>query len=121
MLKIDLDETSGIVVLEPEGRLSRTDFEAAAKVVDPFIEQHGGLKGIIIHVEHFPGWDDFSALVTHLKFVRDHHRKVSRVAISTDSPIGNLAEKIANHFVDATIRHFDFKDFEASKDWLSDL
>ncbi len=80
MLNITLDETRGIVVLEPVSRLSKTDFQAAAGIIDPYIRHHGALAGIVIHVEDFPGWDSFSALITHLKFVKDHHRDVSRSA-----------------------------------------
>ena len=32
MLNIELDEPSGIAILEPDGKLSRSDFEAAAKI-----------------------------------------------------------------------------------------
>ena len=118
MLNINLDETRGIVVLEPVGRLSEADFQAAAGIIDPYIRKHGALSGIVIHVEDFPGWDSFSALVAHLKFVREHHRDVSRVAFATDSPVGSAAEKVARHFVSAEIKHFGVLELEASKDWI---
>ena len=118
MLNITLDETKGIVVLEPVGRLSEADFQAAAGIIDPYIKNHGALAGIVIHVEDFPGWDSFSALVTHLRFVKDHHKHVSRFAFATDSPVGTAAEKVASHFVSAEIKHFGFLELEASKEWI---
>ena len=119
MLNIELDESLGIAVLEPGGKLSRADFEAAARIIDPFIEKSGDLRGIVIHVEHFPGWDSFSALLTHLNFVKEHHRKIARVAFATESPVGSIAEKFATHFVNAEIKHFEFQELEAAKMWIS--
>ena len=120
MLKVDLDEVEGIAILEPDGELSESDFYAAAKIIDPYLENFGELKGIIIHVKSFPGWDSFSSLIAHLKFVREHHRKVSRIAFATDSPIGSFAESIARHFVNAEIKNFDFSELETSRKWILD-
>jgi hypothetical protein len=120
MLKVDLDKTVGIATLEPEGELAESDFSAAAGIIDPYLEQVGELKGIIIHTKSFPGWSSFSSLIAHLKFVREHHTKISRVAFVTDSPIGNFAEHVASHFVKAEIRNFDFCELETSRKWILD-
>ena len=108
MLIINLDEIAGIAVLEPQGKLSADDFKSVARTIDPYIEKSGKLKGIIIHVESFPGWDSFAALVEHFTFVRDHHKKLSHVALATDSPMAGLAEHVASHFVNAEIKKFPF-------------
>ncbi len=120
MLKVDLNAGEGIAVLQPEGELSENDFSNAASIIDPHIEAHGKLNGIVIHVATFPGWDSFSALVTHLKFVRAHHQKIARVAFATDSSIGGLAENIASHFISAEIKNFSFDELEAAKNWIRD-
>lgn len=118
MLRVEIDEANGIVILEPDGELSERDFLLVAKIVDPYIESAGELKGMIIHVQSFPGWDSFSSLIAHLKFVREHHKKVSRIAFVTDSPIGGLAENIASHFVNADIKSFEFDELTASREWV---
>ena len=120
MLKIELDEVEGIAILEPDGELSESDFISASKIIDPYIESVGELRGIIIHVQSFPGWDSFSSLIAHLKFVREHHKKVSRIAFATDSPIGSFAENIASHFVNAEIKNFEFSELETSRKWVLD-
>lgn len=118
MLKIELDENAGIAILEPGGELSANDFKAASRIIDPYIENYGELVGLAIHVREFPGWDSFSSLVTHLKFIGEHHKKISRIAFVTDSPLGTIAEKIASHFVKAEIKEFDFDDLKAAKSWI---
>ena len=119
MLSVNIDEVNGIAILEPGGSLSENDFKSASKIIDPWIEKNHGLNGLVIHVEHFPGWDSFSALSSHLKFVKEHHKKISRVAFSTDSVIGNLFESIGSHFVNAKIKVFSFQELDLAKAWIA--
>ena len=118
MLHVKLDETKGIAILEPNGALSENDFKSAAKSIDSYIEKSGKLSGIIIQVKSFPGCDSFSALITHLKFVKEHHKKVSHVAFVTDSPLGGFAEHVGSHFVNAEVRSFSFNELENSIQWI---
>jgi hypothetical protein len=119
MLAITLDETSGIALLEPDGPLSKSDFVKAAHVIDPFIERTGRLNGLIIHTESFPGWDSFAALMAHFIFVKEHHNKLSRVAVATDSVIGFFAEAIARPFVNAQIKLFPYLELEQARQWAA--
>ena len=118
MLKVNLSEAEGIAILEPDGELSESDFKTAAETIDPYIEKVGQLSGLIIHVRSFPGWDSFASFITHMKFVKQHHKKVSRIAFVTDSPIGSIAENIASHFVNAEIKNFSFDELENAKKWI---
>jgi SpoIIAA-like len=120
MLNVNLDEKQGIATLEPVGELTKSDFVSASKIIDPYIGKFGELKGLIINVKSFPGWDSFGTLIKHLKFIRDHHKNVSRVAFVTDSPIGSFAEHVASHFVNAVIKHFSFDQLEDAQKWILD-
>ena len=119
MLNVKLNETKGIAILEPDGMLSEADFASVAGIIDPYLEKSGKLNGIIIHVKSFPGWDSFSTLITHLKFVKEHHKKISHVAFVSDSPIGTFAEHVAGHFVNAEVKSFSFNELEKSIKWIS--
>jgi len=118
MLNVKLDKENRVAILEPTGALEKTDFEKAAEEIDPLIEETGKLKGLVIHAENFPGWDSFGALVSHLKFIKNHHREIGRIAFVTDSPMGNLAEKLGSHFVAAEVRHFVFQALEDARAWI---
>ena len=118
MLSVEIDEVNGLAILEPDGPLTKGDFESAAKVIDPYIENTDQFNGIIIHTESFPGWDSFAALASHLRFVKEHHKKISRVAISTNSVIGNFSEAVASHFMNAEIKLFSYQELEQAKDWI---
>ena len=119
MLHIKIDEAHGIAILEPDGALSKTDFQSAAAIIDPFIEKAGRLNGVIIHTASFPGWDSFAALFSHLRFVKDHHKKVSRVAFVTNSVIGNFAEVVGSHFINAEVKLFSFQELGKATLWIT--
>jgi len=119
MLSVNLDEKTSTLTLSPQGVLEVKDFEEVAKIVDPFIEKEGVLKGLVIYVQNFAGWDSFSALIRHLKFINEHHKKVSHVAFVTDSVIGDIAEYIGNHLVSAEVKHFPFSELDQAKQWIA--
>jgi len=118
MLNVTLDEKESIVILEPDGVLSEDDFKTASEIIDPFIEEHGSLNGLIIYSESFPGWDSFSSLITHLKFIKNHHKKVSHIAFVTNSFVGTFSEHITSHFVNAEVKNFAFNELEEAKTWI---
>ncbi|MCB1856256.1 MAG: STAS/SEC14 domain-containing protein [Pseudomonadales bacterium] len=120
MLKVSIDEDNRVAILEPEESLSAGDFQAAASEIDPVIEKYGQLSGIIIRTRSFPGWESFAALTSHLRFVKNHHRHVARVALVTDSVAADFAEKIASHFVKAEIRSFSYQDVDKARDWIGE-
>jgi hypothetical protein len=118
MLSVNIDAINGIAIVEPHAALSKTDFEQAKKIIDPYIEANGQLNGLIIYTQSFPGWDSFAALSGHLEFVKEHHKKIAHVALVTDSMLGNFAESIASHFINADIESFPYADFEQAKLWI---
>jgi hypothetical protein len=113
------DAAQSILHLRPKAALTKEDFALIAKTVDPQIEKTGALAGIIIEISAFPGWDSLGAMAAHLRFVRDHHQRVKKIAVVTDAKLGVVAEKLASHFVAATIKHFPAGQAEAARRWIS--
>jgi len=118
MIEHSLDAANSILKLRPTAALKQEDFAELAKLVDPHIEKSGGLAGLIIEAPQFPGWDGFGALAAHIRFVREHHQKVKKIALVTDSALGNVAERLASHFVAAQIKHFPSGEHEAARQWV---
>ena len=118
MLQVHLNEKDFIAILKPNGPLHESDFTSAGDIIDPFIEDTGKLKGIIIYVKSFSGWDSFAARVSHLTFINGYHKKVSKVAFVTDSIVEEFTEQIGRHFISAEIKTFPFDNFEEAKNWI---
>lgn len=118
MLHYDLLKEDGILVLKPDGALQASDFARVAAELDPYIEEQGKLRGLLIDAPSFPGWSDFAAFVTHLRFIRDHHRHIARLAVASDSAFLSVAPQVAGHFVSAELRHFAPTERGAAMAWL---
>ena len=116
---VKISSADNYCLVEPQAPLSRADFEAIAAHVDPLIEREGRLDALVIRTRKFPGWESLGDLVEHMKFVRNHHRKIERVALVTDAALARIVPLLAGHFVQAEIRRFDFDDFQAALDWVT--
>src|SRR5215813_2458400 len=104
MIAAKLDKDKGILHVKPSGPLEESDFETLAALADPYIAKKGKLPGIVFEIERFPGWKNLAGMLKHFRFVRNHHRKVRRVALVTDARIGLFAARFARHFVAAEVR-----------------
>ena len=119
MISFKLDEITGVLIVQPEGKLEAQDFRILSEAVDPFIEENGQLTGLIIATEKFPGWKDFYGIIEHMKFARVHHKYITRVALVTDSKIADVAQTLGKYFIKAYIKYFSFKELESAKSWIS--
>lgn len=117
MIELESVENKGLVEVTVHGKLESLDFEKAASVVDDLIDQQGKIKGLVLNITDFHGWDGIDALLTHLKFVKAHHRYVERVATVGDKKWEEFLPKLVSHFIQAEPRYFDVEDIEAARKW----
>jgi hypothetical protein len=74
-------EDNGMLIITPEAPLASEDFKELACEIGPYIERWGTPAALVTEAQSFPGWKDFGGLISHLRFVHDHHRKIKRVAV----------------------------------------
>lgn len=117
-LEFELLPDSGVLILHPHGKLESSDFERLAETVDPYIAKAGGLKGLLVEASHFPGWDSFSALSSHIRFVKDHQSQIRKVAIVSDAQLLAAVPKVASSFLSAEARHFPSSARDEALLWL---
>jgi len=118
MIKFELLKDAGVLLVEPKSALSADDFREISRVIDPYIREKGKLTGLLIEAPSFPGWNSFGALIDHMKFVYDHHRKIDRVAAVTDNAFLKIAPKIAEHFAHPEIKVFGSGEKDRALAWL---
>ncbi|RLB46268.1 MAG: hypothetical protein DRJ42_28040, partial [Deltaproteobacteria bacterium] len=118
-LSFELREDDGVLILEPKGSLEATDFERLSAEVDPYIKKAGSLAGMMVVAEHFPGWDDFAALTSHVGFVREHHKSIHRVALVTADRLVSALPRFASRFVSAEIRVFPMSTRDDALRWVA--
>lgn len=115
---IEFKLLEGVLVLRPNGPLTEDDFHRIAQTVDPYLLDNGRLVGVLIDAPAFPGWESFGAFIEHMKFVRDHHENIERIAVATDSEILKLAPRFAEHFAHPVFKVFRSGDIDAALAWL---
>jgi hypothetical protein len=118
MLHHEIDTENGILTLTPSGELSAMDFTQLTDVIDEYNSEHEPLRALMILTERFPGWDSFSALVQHLKFIRQQRDQVKKVAAVTDSGFLTVMPHVIDHFIKADVRHFAYSDKAQALEWL---
>ncbi|MFG2859225.1 STAS/SEC14 domain-containing protein [Streptomyces sioyaensis] len=106
-----------VLVAEIQQPLRAQDFDALTLTVDSSLEAHEELTGVVFHAREFPGWENAGSLLRHVRFVRDHHRKVRRVALAADSKLAGLVPHLANHFVRAEVRRFGYDELDDAVAW----
>jgi len=119
MIQHELNSEKGILVLKPLGPLEAKDFSEITRDADAYIENHDSLNGLMIVAEKFPGWEDVQGFVAHLQFVRDHHKKIKKVAFVSDSKFFEFVPRLAEHFVSAEVKHFDSRNEKSALEWLN--
>ncbi|WP_310448169.1 STAS/SEC14 domain-containing protein [Thiobacillus sp.] len=106
MIDYTLDTPHAILHVRPKSALEQDDFDQLAQAVDPYLGASGELAGLIIEAPQF-------------RFVRDHHKRIRKIGLVTDSALGNVAEHLAAHFVSADIRHFPAGALDAAEQWIT--
>jgi hypothetical protein len=119
MLDYSIMHPEGIMVLKPHAPLSKEDFDGLSAAADAYLVDHDKIHGVMIRTKGFPGWEDFAGFSAHMHFVHDHHKKVDRIAVVTDSPLAGAAESIGQHFTSAEIKYFPFTDEQPAMQWLT--
>lgn len=118
MITVEVDPDSNVAILQPQGSITENDFETVRKIVDPYIDKTGRLDGVIVQARRFPDSEALRNLSSHMRFTHDQQERVSRVAVVSDSAMGNVKETLSENFTHADIQTFPFQDFEKAKRWV---
>jgi hypothetical protein len=118
MLEPSLDRERSILVLEVSGPLTTADFERMAGLLDPWLEEVGRLRGLLVDARGLPGWSDVEALFAHERFVRHHAPAIERVALVTDSDLMAALTRLAARALPPTIRRFAWSEYHQAMAWL---
>ena len=110
---------SGVIVVEVKQPLRAQDFEALALTADAWIEAHGELQGLVIHAREFPGWQNLGSFFRHVRFVRDHQRRVKKIALAVDSKLASSVPMIGERFVLAEIKSFAYSELDSAIAWAA--
>lgn len=109
--------TDTILKIKVSGKLEDNDFNQIAPQVNHAIQSHGNLR-LLIDVTAFDGWSDMQAAKNHFAFVRDHQKKIDRIALIAGHMWQHWIAGIAGVFVHPDIKVFDKDQLTQAEGWL---
>lgn len=118
MIQHEMRNDRGVLIVKPQGPLEKEDFATLSREAGTYIETHGALDGFMICAERFPGYKDTQGLLSHLRFVRKHHRNIKKVAFVSDSRFYEIASRVVSRCVHPEVRHFTFRRQSSALDWI---
>ncbi len=118
-ITLALDEPTGVLTVEVTEALRIEDFETLAASVDPWMQEHGELTGVVLHVRSSPRWVSVGSLLRHVRFVVGHQGKIGRLALVTDMTAADALAAAADHLVHPRVRTFGYADLAAAQVWAA--
>lgn len=117
-MNLELERDRGVLVVEPLRPLTAADFEQMSLLLDPYLDEAGRLKGLMVDTRALPGWDGLGAMLAHEGFIRAHAGRVDRVALVTDSEMATILARIADFALPPQVRHFAYDQRHEAMTWL---
>ena len=115
-----LDEDKGVLNIEITGVISSLNMEVLSHTVDSYLDRKGELNALVIHAKYFPGWENLGSMISHISFVKNHHKKIKKVALVVDGSLIKVVQKVAKQFVKAKVKHFDYDELDEANEWARD-
>ena len=117
MLNIEIKDRANIVIVTPDGAITAADIDRMTEEINNYINNHDRVPNLVIHTMSIPYWSNFKAMEKHLKFVKNHHQIVKKVAIVSDSKLLWLAKTIVDRFTGANVRRFTVEALDDAVAW----
>ena len=107
-----------ILEVEIIGEIKEGDWPDIGRVADDLINTHGSIR-IILNGSHFEGWEDVLAAEKHFGFVKNHHKKVEKLAFVIGHAWQSWLATFIGIFLHPEIKFFE-KDnkLEKARTWI---
>jgi hypothetical protein len=112
------DAKNGILLIDVKSPISKGDFESISDIIDPYFEEHGELKGIIINSKKFPYWKGARNRAEYMEFASNNHHKFKRAAFVMGGFFTKFVVKIAAGRVHPELRIFKYQQIPKAQLWL---
>lgn len=117
MLKIE-NPSKDLLELHPSGPLDEADIEQLKINFEKLLSKNEEIK-LLIFASEFSGWATASAAEKHFQLVKNHHKKVSKIAFIIGHPWQKWIAMAIKPFVHPKVKNFEGSDTEAAKTWIS--
>ena len=119
MLEI-LTAADNIVEVALKGNIRAHDFDRIRQHIDELIAKYGEIC-LLIDASEFEGWQDIEAAKSHFLFIREHNRRVERIAILGSQQWQYWLGAVVAVFVHPEVKCFESNERESALRWLDQL
>lgn len=118
MVEINVMADECVIEVTVHGKLESVDLESIASKADEIIAHEGRIKGLVLNIAEFSGWDRLHTFLEHLKIIKTHHKHVERIAAVGDASWQKLLPNLTSLFVKADVRTFNVSQIESAQKWV---
>jgi SpoIIAA-like len=118
MIKIETLSDNVVRVTAPR-KLKADDFLQIAPQVDSIISRYGKIK-LLIDATAFDGWENLTAFENHAGFVKNHQKKVDRIAVIIAHDWQRWLVGAIKVFVHPEVRAYDKGHENEARQWISE-
>lgn len=112
------DDVQGVLLLDVKKSFSAQDFEIISELIDPYFEEHGELRGVIINSPKFPYWSGALNRIEYLNFARSNHYKFKKVALGMGGFFTKIVLGIAKRYAHPEAKMFKYNQIEKAQNWI---
>jgi hypothetical protein len=115
-VKLMQENNGRTLIVQPEGKLTRDDYDLFVPETERQILQHGKID-VLFDLERFDGWEA-GALWEDIKFDLKHFSDVNRLAILGHKKWHEWMSTICKPFTTAEVRFFQIEDRDDALNWI---
>ena len=121
-----LSEALGTVHLERQGEvitislIGLLDQEVYARIDDDLANLFSEVERprVLLDLRQFDGWLALGALRQHLGLIRDYRHRPQKLAVVSNGPLQQIAQRLINSFSKAETQTFSSSDLLAAQEWI---
>ena len=117
MIKIETISANAMRITVPD-KLKSDDFSLLTPQIDSLITQYGKLK-LLIDASGFNGWENIAAFEKHAGFIKNHHRKIDRIAVIAPHDWQHWLIGAVRMFVHPEVKAFDKSHESDAVQWIT--
>ncbi len=120
MIEIQTNDASSLIEATVTDQLKADDFSSVAPKVDAFIEKHDKVS-VLLDLSGFHGWENVAAARTHFTFIKDHHKRIERIAVVANKTWQHWIAAVIGTFISAEEKCFDENQKDEARNWLTSV
>ena len=116
MIKTEVISANALRIIAPD-KLKTEDFRQIAPQIDSLISQYGKIR-LLIDASGFNGWENIAAFENHARFIKNHQKKVERIAVIAGHDWQHWLVSAVRMFLYPEIRAYDKSHESEALRWI---